>query len=262
MAQDTDAPEGDDGGSGPLAWWQRTLAGLVGVTMTGAGGYSVFKTSNQAGSATLLIFGCIFMISSLNGAQIQGLKLKDSDISWYKSKVRREYARAAEQEPPEEGRKILETLSSVDPQAARDPAVQRASGYVYARQVSEALHRIADPRNITEAFQGGPDYGVDMFLNMAPATVAVIVKSPFSGVLAYRDLESIVSKAVRSGYRTILVITNASQTARVLAWHEEIQKSYLVRLKVVRWIDQQDDEALLRALTDLARDIAGDDSGS
>ena len=259
MAQDAEEPETEDGGSGPLAWWQRALAGLVGVAMTGAGGYSVFKTTNQAGSATLLIFGCIFMISSLNGAQIQGLKLKDSDISWYKTKVRREYAKVAEQEPPQQARKLLDALSTVDPQAARDPLVQRVSVEVYVRQIFEALDRLAGPGKLSAAFKGGPDYGADVLVDTTAGRIAIVVKTTKNGILRVEDLDETLSRAAAKGYPGVLIVTNGrlSSAARIHPSPEAMGQVFGVQLRVVQWFDGADDEQLRGALSDLTTRMAG-----
>jgi hypothetical protein len=263
MAQDQEKPEPEDAESpNSLSWWQRTLAAVVGVAMTGAGGYSVFKTSNQAGSSTLLIFGCIFMISSLNGAQIQGLKLKDADVQWQRTKIRRKLAEVAEQEPPETARQILDALNTADPQAARDPIVQHASGAVYEREVFGALDRLASPGTVSAAFLGGRDYGADFVLDTTAGRIAVIVNYRSTGRIAFPDLMVPVMRAAEVGYAGMVIVTNGrlrpgSEESPAMA---SMEAAVHAKIVMVRWIDQQDDEALKSAISELMSRIQDEES--
>jgi len=47
--------------------WARTGSGALGLAFGGAGGYSVFANTNQAGSTALLLIGGIFLLMTLTG---------------------------------------------------------------------------------------------------------------------------------------------------------------------------------------------------
>lgn len=50
-----------------LAPWARGISGAVGLLSAGLGGWSVFESSNQAGSTALLLLGAIFLLMALTG---------------------------------------------------------------------------------------------------------------------------------------------------------------------------------------------------
>jgi uncharacterized membrane protein YdbT with pleckstrin-like domain len=51
----------------PLRWFERTLVTTVGLSTTGAGAYAIFVSSNQWGTAALIIAGAVMALIGIQG---------------------------------------------------------------------------------------------------------------------------------------------------------------------------------------------------
>jgi hypothetical protein len=62
--------------------WERLLAGIVGAAAGAAGTYTVFETSNQAGSAALIVVGAAFLLVGVQGTRLIRLGGSAGVSSW------------------------------------------------------------------------------------------------------------------------------------------------------------------------------------
>lgn len=113
----------------PIRW----AAGLVGLISGGAGGYSVFANTNQAGSATLLLLGGVFFLVALTGRVPE--KIGKDGVNYQPTVRDRTNAR------------VVDALLA-DP----EPEVQRAAAATYAEtrsSVEQALRMEISARNVS-----------------------------------------------------------------------------------------------------------------
>lgn len=107
----------------PLRRWERSWAGVAGTALAGAGAVSVFMTDNQAGSVGLLVSGTALLILAVNGTPLTRARFMDYEVELARQRRKAVVARVQE-ENPEEARRILEVLFTLDPEAATDPGAR------------------------------------------------------------------------------------------------------------------------------------------
>jgi hypothetical protein len=76
MSQPGEPKDGQDRSnpdlSDPLSAWARSLALAIGFLAGGVGGYAVFASENQAGTAVLLLIAGVLVVLGLQGLQCGG----------------------------------------------------------------------------------------------------------------------------------------------------------------------------------------------
>jgi hypothetical protein len=74
-------PEPTDGfNEQPLSKWGRIFAGAIGVIVIAAGSVAVYKTSNQLGSAVLVVVGAVFLVMAMMGVGIKSITTPGGQI--------------------------------------------------------------------------------------------------------------------------------------------------------------------------------------
>ncbi|MFJ9099523.1 hypothetical protein ACIRJM_13690 [Streptomyces sp. NPDC102405] len=242
MSTPDEIPEISELDAAPLTRWERLAASLLGIALAGAGATAVFVTSNQAGSVALLLVGVLLLIMGVNGSPLTRARYQDYEFQM--ARRRRRIAEKIEQEPPETARQALHVLNTIDPGAARDPAVARVSGIVYEREVVNRLARIYPE---IEHRGGAGDLGIDATMRTPGGLVGVQIKAGI-GVLSGPDLRDIVEMAgyARQGAAVpidgLLVITSRSLPPDPARRIRDARAD--LPTVAIRWLDEQDDQVL------------------
>lgn len=250
-----DTPEVPELDAAPLSKWERLAASLSGAALSGAGVAAVFVTSNQAGSVALLLVGVVLLIMGINGSPLTRARYQDYEL--FMTRRRRQIVASIEQDSPEEARQALQVLTTVDPGASRDPLVAHVSAAVLEREVINRL-TVLFP---TTSFAAGPgDMGLDAVVPTPNGTIGVQVKggsTPLSG-LELRNLVLAASRArvpaAPAGVDALLVVTNKPLPTNLPRRVREMSAS--LPTAVVRWVDEQDDQALDAKIQELTRRIS------
>lgn len=260
MADKAEPTESEPSTSDPLSGLQRFAAAVVGTAASGAGGASVFLTSNQAGSVALLALGAGFLIMSVNGMPILGAKLKDYELTM--APRRRRVLDQARLEPPEEAKLALDVLQQIDPGASSDPAFAQVRGRLYHQEVATALLRVSITE-FPESTIARSDYDDGaVVLRIGPWFIDVDVRyfsrpeqmgSGFSRIVL-----SLFARAQNSIAGQMLV-TNASLSDRRIREADQAYPGAAERVQIIRWVDAQDDPALKRAVAQLMSSYPGRD---
>lgn len=259
VPDETDVEMGPDGGFGgePLSRWQRVASCVLGLGGVGAGGASVFMTSNQAGSVALLGVGAGFLIMAVNGTPIIRAKLKDYELTM--APRRRKVVEIALSEPPEEASRTLDVLQQIDPGARTDPGVLRAMGDVYDAEVLAALKRAALGGPGVTVDYGQSDLGVDLLIRSQSKVIYVAVKYSTApeGPLPASFIRKVFADADR---RTapLMVVTNRRLSNQISELAKSVDPEGQ-KVQFVRWRDRQDDLALKLALIRLLEAQDGED---
>ncbi|MFF1562029.1 hypothetical protein ACFVY1_00615 [Streptomyces sp. NPDC058293] len=235
----------------PLSRWERSAASLLGLALSGAGAAAVFKTSNQAGSVALLLVGVVLLIMAVNGSPLTRARYQDYEL--FMARRRRPILANIDQEAPEVARQTLQVLNTVDPGASRDPLVAQVSAHVYEREV---VDRLAGKYPSMVVTRGPMDMGMDAVIPLEYGRIGVEVKAgqtPLSG----RDLRNAVERVSRVGHSSaqngvdaLLLVTNRPLPADFSRRIREVRS--VLPIAVVRWVDEQDDQALTGKIDDLA----------
>ncbi|MFD9485643.1 hypothetical protein ACFWBX_16980 [Streptomyces sp. NPDC059991] len=243
-------PEPD---AAPLSRWERLSASVLGLGLSGAGVIAVFVTSNQAGSVALLLVGAVLLLMAVNGSPLTRARYQDYEL--FMARRRRDVVANMQDDSPEEARQALQVLSTLDPGASRDPVVARASNYLLELEVVRRLQRL---HPAAEVSQGPYDQGVDAVVPMDGSRIGVEVKGgsgsvPFHAADLRRIVNQVSSSRTRLGGPTIdglLIVTNRALPAQMSRRIREL--SEIMPTGVVRWLDEQDDQALEAALRELS----------
>lgn len=123
---------------GPLdGRWERPAAGVVGSLFAGAGAVAVFISKNQAGSATLVVIGALFLLMAVSGRTIESVRIGDWEFTL--SELRRQAAEQAHSGLTDQAQAMLNVLKKLDPAADRDPAVRAVEITVFENRVLDAI---------------------------------------------------------------------------------------------------------------------------
>ena len=251
MPDETELEPADDGQEDlePLSKIERIGAAATGVVCLGAGGASVFATTNQAGSVALLGVGAAFLTVAINGAPLLGAKFKDYEVRM--GRRRKRVARQAELAGPEEGQRKLQILEQLDPAAREDPAVIDAHVRLYRQEVETAVVRALSMASIPgvqvlDRVPHGPSR-TDMQVQGPELTVDVeLIYAQSDWILGDHSLRFSFQSALQSGVPRVL-ITNMRIPNSVADIAEAYDPKH-TNVQVVRWRDIQDDMALALAL--------------
>ncbi|WP_307538944.1 hypothetical protein [Streptomyces sp. V3I8] len=216
-------------------------------------------TSNQAGSVALLLVGVVLLLMAINGSPLTRARYQDYEL--FMARRRRDVVANMQDDSPEEARQALQVLSTLDPGASRDPVVARVSNQLLEFEVVRRLQRLYPA---TEVSQGPFDQGVDAVVPMGAYRIGVeVLGGSGDALLPSADLRRIVhrvdSRRTRLGGPTIdglLIVTNRALPVHISRRVREV--SEVIPTGVVRWVDEQDDQALEAALQQLSRRLRPD----
>ncbi|MEU8716417.1 hypothetical protein [Streptomyces sp. NPDC048663] len=233
----------------PLSRWERLGASTAGVLTCGAGVLAVFRSENQAGTVALILAGVLFLLMGVNGAPLIRARYQDYEVLM--ARRRREVVGNIEREPVESAVVALETLRTVDPQAARDPAVLHASAALYGRQVFTRLKQIEPAAIYTD---GPGDMGRDAVLQAPGGQIAISIRGG-SKSLSYTDLLA-AARIPDDLADAILVVTSRALPPQIDRRLRDLREVDPRPLEIVRWVDSQDDEILREKVESLKSRIA------
>ncbi|MFJ4421428.1 hypothetical protein [Streptomyces bobili] len=210
-------------------------------------------TSNQAGSVALLLVGVVLLLMAINGSPLTRARYQDYEL--FMARRRRDVVENMRDDSPEEARQALQVLSTLDPGASRDPLVARVSNHLLEL---EFVRRLQGLHPEAEVSQGPFDQGIDAVVPMDGFRIGVEVKGgsgnvPLNGADLRRIVNGVASRRVRVAGPNIdglLVVTNRALPAQLPRRIREV--SEIIPTGVVRWVDEQDDQALDAALRELS----------
>jgi hypothetical protein len=134
-------PSDDDFVSVAMRHWERWIATVLGLTLGDFGVWAVFKTSNQAGSAILLIISAAFLLIGIQGTPL--IKIGGSTANLELERRRRRWEQTikeAKSEPnPEVAQGMIEAAAIMEPELTLSP---RSQSSLYIDRVGAALRRL------------------------------------------------------------------------------------------------------------------------
>ncbi|MEU5780122.1 hypothetical protein [Micromonospora lupini] len=235
-------PPGDppkDFETDPLSTPERLGAATLGIFVCGGGGWAVFSTDNQAGSAVMVIVGAAFLLMAVQGTPLIRLGTGDNgvELDRRRRRVERAIEQARQEDSPEVAAGIVEGASIIEPILFRSP---RYRGDLYESKIALALQEAG-----IMVSRRGMDYGPDLLAETSMGLAAIDVKYRERGLLGMRDIRQAESLASRFGRVGVLVVSNAPLSPEVERYNAD-ENNRLV--EAVTWNDEKDSGLLARAL--------------
>jgi hypothetical protein len=229
----TSAPE-------PLGKAERGTAIAVGTMAGGAGGYAVFASSNQAGTAILLILSAIFLLIGIQGTSLIRFSTGTSTVELERRRRVEQALEKASREPDlERAEGIVEGIAIANPTF---PSLPEAQARLYKRKLQLAIEQMG-----YYTLDASLDYLFDLIVRSdRDKTVAVEIKyaRPGHDIHIFKpDMEY----AGKSSFPVIFVANNLYATSARRFELDEGED----RVKLVTWRDERDNDYLRGALSDL-----------
>ena len=237
-------------GSGPvepLRRWERAVAMIIGTVLAGLAIWALFTTSNQAGTAALLLVAAAFLLIGIQGTALVRFGSGSASVELDR-RVAAAVQRADEvaEQDPRLALGILEGAAIIEPRVGPAASAFRAMSFESA--VRRALERVR------------PD-GATVTVAPSPADLAII--SPTGNVLVsivYRqsrsiqqlDLAPLVASRQLEEAAGGLVVSNQTATPSVAQYIATAAGQGTV-IEAVTWKDPEDDRDLGQALNRLLK---------
>lgn len=235
-----ETPTPDPPQAEPLGRAERAIAVAVGLAAGGGGGYAVFVSSNQAGTAILLILATIFLLVGIQGTSLIRFSTGTNTVELERRKrVERALKEAAQEPDLERAEGIVEGIAIAQPSL---PSLPEAQGLLYQRRLQLAITALGyEPSDVRL------DYAVDfMVRNRQGQTIAVEAKYAAPGKRAYVGSQEI-ARADRSSL-PVLFVANVAFTSVARQYPLEEKGT---RVKLVTWRDERDNDVLRGALAEM-----------
>jgi hypothetical protein len=253
MAQGAEDPMDDDESTAAglpslLFSWERVTAATLGAGGAFFGGLAVFTTSNQAGSAVLLLISAAFLLIGIQGTPLTKLTSGSNTLELEKRRIsQRLFRRARREKDPEVAQAYEEAASLVVQGSHRRPETLAEAARDYEHRVRQAFYRIsaAEAQPASEL-----DSPVDFVATKGDSRTAVIVKYR-RHVIGIKEIEAASGEVTRSGL-PLMVVTNAPLSSKVQEFNSTWGDRH-PRAEVVTWRNEASDQLLLRVFTRTAQ---------
>lgn len=141
---------------GRLGKWERPAVGAAGTLLVGAGGVAVFISQNQAGTATLVVMGGLFLLMALSGRTIESVRFGDLEVTMA-AELRKQAAEQADSGLTEQAQATLNVLKQLNPASRQDPEVRAVELTIFDNRVRDAIEAA---RSDGEQVEHHPDAGL------------------------------------------------------------------------------------------------------
>ncbi len=230
----------------PLRMWERLVALGVGITSGGAGGYAVFATSNQAGTAVLLALAAVFCLVGIQGTPL--IRFASGSNSIELDRRRRSIDQAIEEAKAEEN--LDKAAGIVQGAVIAEPNLPRPAYYdyvVYEQELRTAIAKIGySLTDVSRVSDGGFDFVVQ---DQGSRTIYIETKY-YRKPLGMNVVDGIVGKASRTGVPVLLV---ASSPLTVAA-QRIVEESRAIDF--IMWRDSRDNDELKAKMREMYARIA------
>jgi len=245
LASDAENPTEDDDQSpvdlpSLLFSWERATAAVLGACGAFFGGLAVFTTSNQAGSAVLLLISAAFLLIGIQGTPLTKLTSGTNTLELDKRRIgQRLFRKARKEKDPEVAQAYEEAASLVLQGIQHAPRTLGDSARDYEHRVRQAFHRIG----ATVQPASEPDSPIDFVATKGESRTAVMVKYR-RHVIGIREIEPASNEVTRTGL-PLMIVTNAPLSSKVQEFNSTWGDRH-PRAEVVTWRNGSSDQQLLR----------------
>ncbi|WP_406353157.1 hypothetical protein OHB56_12100 [Streptomyces sp. NBC_01635] len=240
----------DDAEGEPLSSWGRFAAGITGLALSGSGAAAVFVTDNQAGSVALVLGGIVFLLMLISGNPLLSLGHGDTQMKFAAKRRRERVINEAREAPPQEARRTLDVLRTVDPGATSDTSFIQTSAHVYGSLLKVELIRIYPEYDLIEQ---RVDAGADFRIH-TPDRRSASIEVKYLGqqrALSAMHVRQLIGMASVSAEGHLL-ISNRRLTRAAAEMMSDAQGRG-IKVEFVHWRDDLDNRDLKQAVDTLLR---------
>jgi hypothetical protein len=236
--------------------WERAASFLFGLGFGGAGVYAIFTTTNQVGSAALVIAGAAFSLIAVQGTRLIRLGSGSASVEMDRLRQAAKIIRQAEAEAerdPERAEGMIEAAAIISPELAESPQQQAMR---YEDRVHQALLRTGF--KVQREYRLAGDFGFDFLIEDAGKRHAVVEARFLShGPLTRPYVNQVLGKVESANDDLIrkagvLYITNAPLSGEVQEFNTR-RPADARPVEIITWNDERDDGILVRSLSRVAR---------
>jgi hypothetical protein len=217
----------------------------VGLLLLAAGGAAVFLADSDIGSAALLLAGVALLLFAVAGTVPSRFKFGDTEIIFSEVVI----DEALDEIPTAEAKARFASTVALQVETPYREAVAAVFGsyYLYERAALGALRRVAYALGL-QASESRVDSGFDAEVTGESSIILVAVKHRRVGTAL--DLETVRNfLAARTGRDSrMLIISNVGPSNAVV----EAMSTMRSTIRIVAWMSEADDVALMEALRELS----------
>jgi hypothetical protein len=206
----------------------------------------VFASSNQAGTAILLVLSAIFLLIGIQGTSL--IRFSSGSNTFELERRKRNVEQVAAEVAKEDPDRAAGIIQGAEIALPALGSFSQSEGLLYERRVETALGSLG---YVAISRDGVGDHGVDieLFRPGHPESVAYVeAKYRRNGRLDTSTVRRLIERSaiLRAPY---LIVTNADLTVASATYAAEDGREFPVQL--VRWRDESDNDALRQALVEL-----------
>ena len=229
----------------------------VGIAAGGGGGYAVFASSNQAGTAILLILSAIFLLIGIQGTSLIRFSTGSNTVELERRKrtVERAVKEIAKEEP-ERAAGIIEGAELALPSFASIASTAEAAllAVQYGKRLSVAISAMGyTTRDIPRDYE--PDLTV---IDREGRVIHVAVTYSRNERPVTRRWVEIVALP-HMGTIPLLLVANSPVAASAADWTAQMKREAPLRL--ISWRDDADNPVLRESLRELFSSIPPSENG-
>jgi hypothetical protein len=229
----------------PLFTWERATAAVLGACGAVFGCLAVFITSNQAGSAVLLLISAAFLLIGIQGTPLTKLTSGSNTLELDKRRIGQQlFQKARKEKDPEVAQAYEEAASLVLQGVQHAPMTLTDVARGYEHRVLQAFHRIG------VEVQPASELAIDFVATKGGSRTAIMVKYR-RHVIGIKEIEAASDEVTRTGL-PLMIVTNAPLSSKVQEFNSTWGDRH-PRAEVVTWRNEASDQQLLRVFTRTAQ---------
>lgn len=227
----------------PLHWLERAVVSIIGISAVGAGAYAIFVSSNQWGTAALIIAGAVMALIGIQGTPL--LRFTNSsttvELARKRSKLESEVNEAKAQGDISKAAGLAQGAHIAEPRLMARPAYR---GLLYEHSVNLALVRLG----YLSAALAGFDHGYDLQVRDEAGRIIGLELKAYARPIPAQVVRDL-SRRYAGFVIPILLVASTSLTDSAKAALTEVNLDY------VMWRDEDDDGQLNAKLQEIFRRI-------
>jgi hypothetical protein len=240
----------------PLGKSERITALAVGVAAGGGGGYAVFASTNQAGTAILLILSAIFLLIGIQGTSLIRFSTGSNTVELERRRrIVEQAVKEAAKDDVERAEGIIEGAGLAIPSLQDFPFAEET---LYVRRLELAISELGYRTSSTSYVDRGADITVRNGSGDTQLEVEVKYRkqSPLSPRIV-RDVLHQYSDLRRysNPHLPLLIVTNVGFSTVATAYARDAEQEFKLPIRLIQWRDSADNNALGAALAELFSSI-------
>jgi hypothetical protein len=239
------APDARSQPGRPLLRWERAVAIIIGVAFAGVAIFALFRSTNQAGTAALLLVAAAFLLIGVQGTALVRFGSGSTSVELdRRAEAAVQRADEVAEQDPQLAMGILEGAAIIDPKVG--PAASAFRAISYENAVRQALERTR-PKDASVMAAEPP---IDLAVLASSGKVLVSGVYRRSRSLQQIDLAPLVSSRQLEDAIGGLAVTNQTLSPSVAAYIADAARQG-VKIEAVTWDGPENDRDLREALSRL-----------